>query len=134
MWISWEWFLYRDISLMNDLFKNNEFPHTITTNYIINYNDTISNLFLTEYENGIPSCNCDKSKYCYAPHGHVITGDLKIINNKKLRSLVSKGPKYREQNIINWNINKRIIMDAIDIYIYMLQNGVKEKRPLVSQF
>ncbi len=37
-------------------------------NNIINYNDTISNLDLTEYENGIPSCNCDKFKYCYAPH------------------------------------------------------------------
>ncbi len=32
-------------------------------NNIINYNHTISNLDLTEYENGIPSCNCDKSKY-----------------------------------------------------------------------
>ncbi len=65
-------------------------------NNIINYNDTISNLDQTEYENWIPTCNCDKSKYCFAPREHVITGDLTIITNEKLRSLVSKGPKYKE--------------------------------------
>ncbi len=95
-------------------FDNVEVP---MRNNIINYNDTISNLDLTQCENGIPFCNCDNSKCCYTPHGHVIMGDLNIINYKKRRSLVSKGPKYREQNIINWNINKRIIMDAIDIYV-----------------
>ena len=30
--------------------------------------------------------------------GYVITGDLMVIENVKLRELVSKGPKYREPN------------------------------------
>jgi hypothetical protein len=32
------------------------------------------------------------SKYCYEPAGHVVTGDLTIIRDAKLRSLVMKGP------------------------------------------
>ena len=31
--------------------------------------------------------------FYYEPHGHVITGDLKVIDNAKLRELVAKGPK-----------------------------------------
>ena len=57
------------------------------------------------------------SKYCYQPHGHIITGDLKIIENAKLRELVSKGPKYREPNKINWKATKNmIISESIDLY------------------
>ncbi len=81
----------------------------------------------SEYETGIPSCNCDKSQYCYAPHNHVITGDLNIITNEN----PSKGPNYKEQIIIIWNINKKIIVVAIDKYA---TKWCKEKRPLVGQF
>ena len=56
------------------------------------------------------------SKYCYQPHGHIITGDLKTIENAKLRELVSKGPKYREPNKINWKATENIIFESIDLY------------------
>ena len=56
------------------------------------------------------------SKYCYQPHGHIITGDLKIIENAKLRELVSKGPKYREPNKINWKVTENMIFESIDLY------------------
>ena len=29
---------------------------------------------------------------------------------------VEKGPKYREQNIIDWHLNKKILITAIDDY------------------
>ena len=45
-------------------------------------------------------CECSTSKYCYGPAGHVVTGDLSIIKDAKLRSLIEKGPSYREQNYI----------------------------------
>ena len=45
--------------------------------------------------------NCSTNKYCYSPVGHVVTGDLNIIKDAKLRSLIEKGPSYREQNCIN---------------------------------
>ena len=50
------------------------------------------------------------STYCYQSHGHNITGDLKIIENAKLRELVSKGPKYREPNKINWKATENMIL------------------------
>ena len=42
-------------------------------------------------------CDCsDKySKFVYAPHGHVHTGNLEIIENKRLRDM-SMGAKFRE--------------------------------------
>ena len=52
-------------------------------------------------------CECSTSKYCYGPAGHVVTGDLNIIKDAKLRSLIEKGPSYREQNYINWSITAR---------------------------
>ena len=35
------------------------------------------------------------SKYVYRAAGHVITGNLKIIYDSRIRSIIAKGPKYR---------------------------------------
>ena len=47
---------------------------------------------------------------------HVITGDLMVIENVKLRELVAKGPKYREPNKINWQSTETMVSDSIDLY------------------
>ena len=47
------------------------------------------------------SCDCSSSSHCYVPAGHVIIGDLTIIKDAKLRSLIRKGSLYREQNSID---------------------------------
>ncbi len=39
---------------------------------------------------------------------HVITGDLKIINNTSMRDVFVIGSKYREPKAINWNITLKI--------------------------
>ena len=52
-------------------------------------------------------CDCCSSEYRYEPAGHVVTGDLRIIRDVKLRGLIRKGPNYREQNNINWKVNVR---------------------------
>ena len=49
------------------------------------------------------SCNCKDSKFIDGSHKHVVTGDLRIIANKKLRNLLEKGPSYREPVNINWD-------------------------------
>ena len=36
-------------------------------------------------------CSCRSSEFCYGPAGHVVTGDLRIIKDAKLRELVIKG-------------------------------------------
>ena len=40
-----------------------------------------------------------------------LTGDLGIVSNRKLRRLLEKGPKHREQSNIDWTLNKRILHD-----------------------
>ena len=51
-------------------------------------------------------CDCNGSKHCYEPAEHVVTG---IIRDASLRSLIEKGPSYREQNYVNW---KKICREA----------------------
>ena len=34
-------------------------------------------------------CDCSTSKYCYEPAGHVVIGDLNIIRDVQLRSLLT---------------------------------------------
>ena len=58
-------------------------------------------------------CDCNpSSSYYYTPVGHVVTGDLGMLNCV----LISKGPSFREQNNINWNLNRRICRDAVKKY------------------
>ena len=40
-------------------------------------------------------------------YGHVITGNLEIIENTMLRNIFKKGPKYRLPQRINWSEDKR---------------------------
>ena len=36
-----------------------------------------------------------KTKYCYQPAGHIVTGDFKKITDSRIRSIICKGPTYR---------------------------------------
>ena len=62
------------------------------------------------------TCQCKESKFCYEPHGHVITGDLRVIENVRLKELVAKGPKYREPNMVNWKATETMFLESIDLY------------------
>ena len=73
-------------------------------------------LNVSEYLSNSQTCQCKKSKFCYEPHGHVITGDLRVIENAKLRELVAKGPKYREPNRVNWKATETMFLEFIDLY------------------
>ena len=44
------------------------------------------------------TCGCRESAYMYAPTGHVVTGDLNIIQDRALRHL-RRGPTFREQDV-----------------------------------
>ena len=60
-----------------------------------------------DVENGTEGmqCSCSSSEYKYDLCGHVLTGDLSIIRDVKLRNLIRKGPVFREQNNIDWEVN-----------------------------
>ena len=61
-------------------------------------------------------CDCSHSPFQYNPSGHVITGDLNIIQHESLRKVIFPGPKFREPQHINWKHNFKIIMDAVEDY------------------
>ena len=61
-------------------------------------------------------CSCSSSEFCHGPAGHVVTGDLRIIKDAKVRGLVNKGPSYREQNNIDWGLNAGNCEKAVTKY------------------
>ena len=66
-------------------------------------------------QNPLP-CTCSGSQFLYAPCGHVVTGDLNIVRNEKLRDILREDPKFREPVSFSWHQNFDIIMDACEIY------------------
>ena len=54
---------------------------------------------------------------------HILTGNLQIIKNNKLRKLFSKGPKYRE---INFKTARETIKSGIEDFIKSLSETKKK--------
>ena len=88
-------------------------------NKIFNYKETVQSI---KFENGEVSldqylCECSGSELCDSHHQHIITGDLRIVESGKLRSLLTKGPNYREPLSVNYSKCKTAITDAINSLI-----------------
>ncbi|MCP4585891.1 GIY-YIG nuclease family protein, partial [Pseudoalteromonas sp.] len=49
-------------------------------------------------------CNCQGSAFLYAPFGHIVTGNLNMVQNNDLRLILAKGSKYRMPNYSTTNI------------------------------
>ena len=82
---------------------------------ILNHNKVVEEL---DFDVGIKDmkCECRSSKFCYSPAGHIVTGDLKLIKDIKLRNMIDSQRNYREQNNINWNVNSKICKEAVSKY------------------
>ena len=52
----------------------------------------------------------------YQPAGHVITGNLKIISDYRIRNIISKGPKYRFPSVIDFTSCREVITDALQTF------------------
>ena len=83
---------------------------------IFNFSSTLSDLDYHQFHNNPSQCECNTSSHLYQPYGHVITGDLSIVPNSKLRDLIAKGPKYREPCKVDWNKNSSLLFEAVDQY------------------
>ena len=83
---------------------------------IFNYKQSLQDWRFTNHDVHNPSCSCSSSQFLYSPAGHIVTGDLNIIQNKQLRDLISKGPKYREPHSFSWKYNFKLIMDSVEEY------------------
>ena len=78
------------------------------------------------------SCDCENSPYRYDPCGHIITGDLNIVNDRDLIKFLKKGPKYRIPSKINWIDCRDIIEKALKSYCksWIRREKVKESYAL----
>ena len=70
---------------------------------IFNFSSTLLDLDYHQLDSNPSPCECNTSSHLYEPYGHVITGDISIIPNSKLRDLIAKGPKYREPCKVDWD-------------------------------
>ena len=93
-----------------------------------NYKHVLRDLNIDDFKSKPPDCTCASSPFIYNQTGHVITDDLKIMNNTSLRDVFAKGPKYREPKSINWKRNFKILMDSVEDYARQWAKHEKEDR------
>ena len=88
-------------------------------NKIFNYKKTVESIDINDkitYGTNIPYCDCADSPFVDSDHGHIITGDLRLIENNHLRKLLSKGPNYREPKRINFRKCRDVIEQGLQTY------------------
>ena len=88
---------------------------------ILNYNDILRKVAVLGYDDILRmSCDCENSAFKHDNFGHVITGDLNIIQDLKLRELCSFGTKFRENPVLNVKQIKSNIGKNVDCLIAKL--------------
>ena len=87
-------------TIRSKIFNHKEFIKALDTKNIL---DNMNNL----------PCNCTTSPFTDANHGHIVSGDIRIVQNNKLRKLLCKGPKYREPVSINFSNCKTEIKNSL---------------------
>ena len=108
--------IFRDnnvISAIPSYFENTESPvicykyNKPIRNTILNFNKLVSDL---DIETSSPdSWDCKDSKFCYQPAGHIVTGNLKIITDSRIRSVISKNLNIDSQpTLISINVGKQL--------------------------
>lgn len=113
-------------------------------NKILNYKETVDSIDFNKDIEEYP-CDCAQSTFCNPDHGHIITGNLNIVENSKLRSLLTKGPNYREPVNINYRkcltevdngiavcaqkmiVDKKLLPDSLDDWKKEILEKVKEQ-------
>ena len=82
---------------------------------LLNYNQVLKNAGVSDYNDILAmSCDCDSSSFKNNQLGHVITGDLDIIQNGKLRELCSFGAKFRENPVLALGTLTSTVMKGFD--------------------
>ena len=97
-------------------------------NKILNYKETVNSISVDEEVSfclNTDTCDCAESEFCDPHHKHIITGDLRLIKNSKLRKLMTKGPNYREPRTINFSKALTEIKCAINACIETLASKTK---------
>ena len=86
-------------SIRSTLFDYKQFALHLNTNEFLKDRNSIK-CSCKKYDNSFINNNC----------GHVITGNLNIVNKERLRQLIAKGPKYREPKQICFEEARKLAM------------------------
>ena len=89
---------------------------------ICNYSTILKDLNqqkLKEYIANDCEC-CPEDEHFYEPHGHIISGDLSLVENPLLRDLMLNGTKYREPRFVSLADLKTSIMSSVEYFINKL--------------
>ena len=78
----------------------------------INFNKLEADLDMETNTPDPLALDCKNSKFCYQPAGHIITRNLKIILDSRIRSIIYKGPKYGLPSRIHFNYFREEIAAA----------------------
>ena len=95
---------------------------------IFNYKKVVQNVITNNYQVdsiNFPACNCDSSPFVDPNHGHIVTNNLGVIDCKELRSLLMKGPKYREPQNVNWDYFMKHFKTNLTDYLQTRVNEIK---------
>ena len=88
---------------------------------VLNYKNAVQSLNIEIDDDvsftNLNNCECDNNPFQDPFHKHVVTGDLRIIENLKLRKLLAKGPNFREPKSVNYNICKNSLSAALTLSI-----------------
>ena len=79
---------------------------------MFNFNNILTNIDIDS--NTPDSWDCQNSNHLYPSAGHVITGNLNLIPDAKVRNIISKGPKYRLPSNIDFPKCRREIAASLN--------------------
>ena len=97
---------------------------------LLNYNNFLKSLTKEQIIQIIENeCACLSSPFNYIPHNHIITGDLNIIPNLRLRNIMSLGTKYREPTYLQPETIKTSLFEYIDNFVKFksISHGIEAK-------
>ena len=83
---------------------------------LFNYKEFVQSIDVDAFlaDDSILPCDCEHSPFVDSDHGHVMSGDLNIISDTKLKTLLAKGPKYREPLPFSCDRAKEEILLGLD--------------------
>ena len=103
---------------------------------LFNYKDFVQTLNIDAFieDNNTLPCDCHNSPFTDSDHNHILTGDLNIISDSKLKALITKGPKCREPLPFSFDKAKSEIILGLDICIDTWCSKTKFSKSLFQEW
>jgi 2-phospho-L-lactate guanylyltransferase (CobY/MobA/RfbA family) len=88
---------------------------------MFNYKEALQDIKIEDYIKKPLTCDCSHSPFQYNPSGHVITGDLNIIQHESLRKVISHGTKFRDNIFV---MKRGKTLNSFLVFKYRLRSTI----------